>query len=150
MDKERFRQLTKHLLRWSAKLERDVLIASTTPKPCDHCPKLVVNQRISCEPHKLGHRDQHFKHKCHECRHTVYDGSYVKEPRQLRAFNNYTPTTKLLTGTPPGPRLTKNGKLTGRPPKPKVEQPKKPMGRPRKIKPIEPKRAVGRPRKKPL
>jgi hypothetical protein len=131
MDKERFHQLTKDLVRYSVRLERDVL-APAKPMDCAHCPRKVTDQLITCEPHKLGTEQQHFKHKCYVCRQTVYDGSYVKEPRQLRPFNNYTPTTKLLSGTPAGPRLTKNGKVSGRP---------------RKVRPPVEKRAPGRPRK---
>lgn len=139
MDKQLFKQLTQHLIRYNSKLERDVLNPQTTPKACEHCPKSVVNQVIICEPSKLGTDYQHFKHKCLACRMTVYDGSYVKEPRQLRPFSNYIPKSLVHIGTPAGPKITKNGKVMGRPRKDDLVRvrrdpnaPKGPRGRPRK------------------
>jgi hypothetical protein len=137
MDKDEFKLLTKDLIRYSTRLERDVL-APAKPTDCDHCPRKVINQLIICEPHKLGTERAHFKHKCLACRQTVYDGSYVKDPKQLRPFSNY-----ILKKPPPmfkgsdGRKISKNGKV---------------MGRPRKddaAKILSPKRAIGRPRKTP-
>ena len=132
MDPIKFKLLTEPLLRYSPRLERDILIKSTKPLACDYCPKQVVDQLITCEAHKLGTKDQHFKHKCYSCRMTVYDGSYRLTARTLRPFNNYTPTIKILSGSPPRPNITKNGLAMGRPRKPKVERVKLPRGRPKK------------------
>ena len=131
MDKEQFRQLTQHLLRYSVSKERDVVVP--TAIACDHCPKTVTNQIITCEAHKMGMPGEHFKHKCQTCRMTVYDGSYIKEPRVLRPFSAYTPKG-LLPPANTAPRLTKAGKVIGRPrnPVPKPQLPKRPPGRPRK------------------
>jgi len=137
MDPNLFKALTEPLLKYNRKLERWELADNNKPKACGHCERKVCGQLIVCEPHKLGTKHQHFKHKCMTCRMIVYDGSYVKEPHTLRPFSNYIPKNLLTIGTPSGPKLTKNGKIAGRP-RTRVELP------------IGPKRKVGRPRKNPV
>lgn len=140
MDKEQFRQLTQHLIKYSHTQERDVLATSTTSK-CEHCPKTVVNQLVVCEAHKLGTPTQHFKHKCMSCRMTVYDGSYAKQPRALRPFSNYVPKPATQVEKSTGPTLSRHGKVMGRPRKDSPARPRRD--------PNLPKRAIGRPRKNP-
>lgn len=135
MDKDEFKLLTKDLIRYSSRLERDVLLPAK-PVDCDYCPRKVINQRVICEPHKLGTERAHFKHKCLTCRQTVYDGSYVKDPRQLRPFSNYIPKKlqQLFKGSD-GRKISKNGRIMGRPRKDdaaRTQAPKRPPGRPRK------------------
>jgi hypothetical protein len=135
MDKEQFKQLTQDLIRYSPRLERDVLRPKTTPHTCEHCNLQVVNQLVVCEAHRLGTDKAHFKHKCLTCRMTVYDGSFSLTPRALRPFSNYTPKKITTTIAPSGRKVTKNGKFFGRPRKddePKPETIKRAVGRPRK------------------
>ena len=115
MNPTEFKQKTQGLLKYNSKQERDVVVADTRLRDCEYCPRQVTAQVIACEPHKLGTEQQHFKHKCYTCRHTVYDGSFKLTPRTLRPFNNYVPTIKRLPGTPTSPRLSKNGAVMGRP-----------------------------------
>jgi len=153
MDPQKFQEKTQHLLKYSERLERWVVIKNTQARACDHCPREVSNQLITCEPHRLGTDKQHFKHKCHNCRMTVFDGSFQRDPRQLRPINHYVPRSLLLsTGTTPHVALTKNGRRIGRPPKtfdPELAQ-ARPVGRPKKIKEPKTARPRGRPRKTPL
>ena len=130
MDPEKFHALTAHLLKYNAKMERHVLITDLTEKPCVYCPKEIANQRITCEAHRLGTPNQHFKHKCQNCKMIVYDGS-SKEPYTVKKPTHtlyYMPVKRDANG------LTKNGLRLGRPKKgtPKVEKPKRARGRPRK------------------
>ena len=138
MDKQRFRELTKDLMRYSQRLERHVITA-TCPRRCEYCPREVTDQLIICEPHKLGTERAHFKHKCMTCRMTVYDGSYVHTPRQLRPFSNYILKRPPVMSTGvDGRKITKNGKIMGRPRKADAERinsPKRGPGRPRKAAP---------------
>ena len=128
MDPLKFKTLTEHLLKYNAKLERDVLIKNTEPKLCTYCDKSVVNQRITCEAYRLGTEQEHFKHKCQTCKMFVYDGSSptpyaVKRPTHTLY---YKPANKAE------PTLSIYGKRMGRPPKPKQDMPKRARGRPRK------------------
>ena len=141
MDPIKFKELTTHLLKYSVNAERDILVEATTPHQCEYCPRQVVGQVIMCEAHKLGTKQQHFKHKCYICRQSVFDGSYKFNPRQLRPISNYTP--KALPQPTNEHSVSKNGKVMGRPRKGEA---------PRGVRrdPNAPKRAVGRPRKNPL
>ncbi len=130
MDKEQFRLLTQHLLRYNPTRERDFAIP--VAKACEHCAQTVTDQVITCEAHKMGMPGEHFKHKCHTCRMTVYDGSYAKEPKQLRPFSAYTPKNLLPVARLTGPRLSKNGVPIGRPRKERPQKTARPPGRPRK------------------
>ena len=130
MDKDEFKLLTQHLLRYSVTQERDVLRPRTGP--CEHCAQTVTDQVITCEAYKIGTPGEHFKHRCHTCRMTVYDGSYAKEPKQLRPFSAYTPKNLLPVVKLTGPRLSKNGVVMGRPRKERPPKITRPPGRPRK------------------
>jgi hypothetical protein len=128
MDKEEFKQKTAALLKYSARLERDVLIKDTTLKPCPYCPKQVANQVVTAEAHRIGTEYQHMKHRCRSCNCWVYDGSIVKEPHKLRS-NFYYQTQR----DPQNPKYTINGKRLGRPPNPQsLTESKRKVGRPRK------------------
>jgi hypothetical protein len=112
MDKELFRQLTQNLIKYNPRQERDVLIKPTTAKTCEYCAKPVVDQRITCEAYKLGTPDQHFKHKCLNCRCVIYDGSFKFTPRVIRPIN-YQVKSSVTVVTPPS--LSKRGLVMGRP-----------------------------------
>jgi hypothetical protein len=114
MDPLKFKQLTEPLLKYSPRLERDILVKPTKPRACDYCELKVVDQIITCDAHKLDTAQQHFKHKCHTCKHTVFDGSFKLNPHLRRpASMYYVPVVRT----------------------PKLQDPyriKRPIGRPRK------------------
>lgn len=125
MDKELFKAKTEHLLRWSARLERHVLVKQTYTEVCKYCDNTVVNQRLECAVYRLGTEQQHFKHKCKNCNCFVYDGS-VKTVQIIRP-NKIFPSSyvKKHADNPVGPKR-------GRPRKYVTEREPLPLGRPRK------------------
>jgi hypothetical protein len=125
MDRELFRQKTEHLLRWSDRLERHVLVKTAYLEQCRYCKDSVINQRIECSAYRLGSDQQHFKHKCKNCNSFVFDGSVNAEQCSI--------PVKIVSKPRPKPAVTAHtGTRRGRPRKLVVEGEKRPVGRPRK------------------
>lgn len=125
MDKELFKQKTQGLLRYSARLERDVLVKQNTAEVCGYCDSTVINQRLECSAYRLGTVNQHFKHKCKNCNSFVFDGS-VKSDQIIRPIKIF-PSSYVK-------KLPENhtGAKRGRPRKYVTEREPLPLGRPRK------------------
>jgi hypothetical protein len=130
MNKEEFKRRTSGLLRFSAKLDRDVLVKNTEAKICGYCSEPVVNQVIECAVHRIGTDYEHVKHKCRNCKFFVFDASSQSNPYALRKpVNNYITVKDRLSGD----THSIYGNRIGRPRKqPEQVQVKRPVGRPRK------------------
>jgi hypothetical protein len=82
MNTELFRAKTEALLKYSPRSERHFL--KSTFKRCEYCTTEVKNQRIECQPYRLGTEHAYFKHICKPCNFVLFDGSMVKESTRHR------------------------------------------------------------------
>jgi hypothetical protein len=90
MNKQEFEQKIRELMDWNQEQGR-WLPKRPKIELCLHCHRIVEDQRIVCEVHRLGTDRQHFKHKCLTCRQYVFDGSRKRDDQyQLRPISpNY-------------------------------------------------------------
>lgn len=77
MDKTKFNEIVKPLLKYNKRAERDYLIH--THKACEYCTNLVKGQTVICAPIRWGTAGQHFRHRCLQCKVVIFDGSMKKD-----------------------------------------------------------------------
>jgi hypothetical protein len=87
MDSREFDKVTRPLLRWNKKADRDVLKKQI--KQCEDCDKTVENRSVVCVAYRIGTPLAHFKHQCTVCKKFLFDGMPRAEARtKKRKYNN--------------------------------------------------------------
>jgi len=81
MDPTTFDKLTKPLLKYNKRLDREQLRSKI--KQCEHCDCVVKDQVIVAKVCRLGNELQHTKHICYPCKAILFDGSLGPKRRRL-------------------------------------------------------------------